>query len=83
MSIRSRDNHPTPRQRHQEALRCGFAMELPDFTTTLTVTLAGITVAQAVDLERADVPAELRRLRNLYPLSEHYDITAIVKERSA
>ena len=83
MASRYRDNHPTPRQRHQETLRCGYAMAMPDFTTTLTVTYKGGTVAQTADLERSEVRDELHRLRSLFPLSSGYDITALVKERAS
>lgn len=83
MAVRSRENAPTPRQRHHSAPTCGYAHVMPDFTLTLAVTKAGALVAQTVDLERSQVSDELHRLRALFSLSAGYDITATSKERTA
>ena len=83
MSSETSSRHQRPRYGSPGAYKCGYAAPLPDFTVDLTVTYKGGMVAQAVDLERADVPEELHRLSNLYPLSAGYDITALVKERAS
>lgn len=83
MSIETSSRRQRPRYGSPSAFRCGYAQVLPDFTTTLTVTQAGRVLAQTADLERKEVRDELHRLRNLFPLSEGYDITADVKERAS
>ena len=83
MAVRSRENAPTPRQRHHRTPTCGYAQGMPDFTMTLAVTRDGALVAQTVDLERSQVSDELHRLRTLFPLSDGYDITGTSQERTA
>ena len=83
MSIHSRENAPTPHQRHHSTPTCCYAQQLPDFTVTLSVTRDGALIAQTVDLERSQVRDELHRLRALFALSAGYDITATSKERTA
>ena len=83
MAVRSRENAPTPRQRHHSAPTCGYGQVMPDFTVTLTVTKDGALVAQTTDLERSQVRDELHRLRAVFPLSAGYDITGTSQERTA